>query len=233
VVGINNNPYIKIELTDETERLFDLAKIELHNYLHKQESDSNTDVFIGNVWDNWNSDEFNNKCRNVLPHTANLIDSISNSNVKKKFNILNEIKNTNSVLIHQDGASKPSSPWLAIENKALNKNDSVRDLLIHKDEFKLVDNVEDSNPKFESFDIDSKKVLNKKGMNTNKSVKLHFLIDDTKKLFIYDNVEDKFYIPTDDTKILLFSPYDYHGTFDGSYGISIQVAASKLNEFNY
>ena len=231
MVGINNSPYIKIELTSEQKKFFELAKIELHNYLHKQQSDSSLEVFIGNTTQAWSTEEFMDRCRNTLPHTTNLIDSFSKSGVRKKFNILNEIKGANQVKIHQDAAPIPCEPHNAIEDKALNKNDSIRDLLICKDEFKLVDNVKDSNPKFESLDIDFEKILNNKYKDLNGNVILHFLIDDTKKLFIYDNVEDKFHTPTDDTKVLVFQPYDYHGTLDGSYGISIQVQASPLSDY--
>ena len=108
---------------------------------------------------------------------------------------------------------------------------SIHDLILEKEEFKIVEKEEDVNPIYNGLDLDFEAVIKaEQGDNYNEYIKhtykLHLIISPTKTLFIYDNVEDVIY-PID-CRATIFNARDYHDADKNSHGISIQFPMTPM-----
>jgi hypothetical protein len=212
VVGlIKNNtkvPFISLDSFVNT-AWYQAAREELENYKIKQDTQG-LEVFVGYNGTDWNTNEFFQKRqRTALPNTTNYINTFSENLVP--FNIRWEDPAQSNVLIHQDIALFPSSPWKdLIPNYKQSLKESIKDLKI-----------EDMN----GLEFDYDQYLKEKygtgyGSEVKAYYKLHMIISSAKSLYIYDNMEDKIHDVV--SLVSVFNARDYHDTRPGSHGISIQ-----------
>lgn len=208
---IKNNtkvPFISLESFIDTSK-YQAAKEELKNYKIKQDTEG-VEVFVGYNETDWNTNEsFQKRQRTALPKTTDYINIFSDSIIP--FNIRWEDPTQSNVLLHQDVALFPSSPWEdLIPNYKQSLKESIKDLKIA-----------DKN----GLEFDYEKYLKEKlKVDYNSEIKgyykLHMVISSHKSLYIYDNVEDTIHDIT--SLVSVFNARDYHDTRLGSRGISIQ-----------
>ena len=219
-----NVPFISLEnFIDETK--FNNAHDELQNYLLEQENNG-ADVFVGYNGTDWASDEFQSKQKSTLPKTYEYISSFCKEGVP--FNIRYSPKGQNIVLLHQDDAAQldATTPLNAlVPNYKDYLNNSFYDLLLDKDNFKIVKNIDEVNPIYNGLDFDYNAYLEdtfkEDYVNIVKgSYKLHLMISPEKSIFVYDNVTDTMH--NIESKATVFNAKDYHDTLKDSWGISIQ-----------
>jgi len=233
---IKNNevlPYISLENFINKDE-FEKALKELECYIVKQ-NNQNADVFIGYNGTDWQSEIFQNKQKNTLPLTTKYINNFCKNEMP--FNIRYSPENNNIVLLHQDDAAQLNNKnptYSLIPNYKDYLKDSIYELFINKNNFKIVKNKKDVNPIYNGLDFDYSEYLKNKFKNDytdeiKKTYKLHLILSPKKTMFIYDNVTDT--IHHIKTKAAIFNAKDYHDTLKSSYGISIQFPMSP-NLFN-
>ena len=208
---IKNNtkvPFISLESFINASK-YQAAKEELKDYKIKQDTEG-LEVFVGYNGTDWISDHlFQKRQRTALPNTTDYINVFSETIVP--FNIRWEDPTQSNVLLHQDVALFPTSPWEDLmPNYKQNLKESIKDLKIG-----------DKN----GLEIDYEKHLKEEyGTEYNSEIKkyykLHMIISNAKNLYIYDNVEDRIHDIT--SPVSVFNARDYHDTRPGSHGISIQ-----------
>jgi hypothetical protein len=219
-----NVPFISLENFIDGTKLNNVQD-ELHTYLLEQENNG-ADVFVGYNGTDWASDEFQSKQKNTLPKTYEYISSFCKEGVP--FNIRYSPKEQNIVLLHQDDAAQLDNrtPLNAlVPNYKDYLNNSVYDLLLDKDNFKIVKNIDEVNPIYNGLDFDYNAYLEDTFKENyidivKGSYKLHLIISPEKSIFVYDNVTDT--IHHIDSKATVFNAKDYHDTLKDSWGISIQ-----------
>ena len=175
----------------------------------KEELRSNTGLkFIGYNGSDWADDIFQVEQVQSLPKTADFISTFCNT--LPPFNIRWE-DSSNTVLLHQDLAPFPCSPWNDLVPGYKSKlKDSIRELKISEDNGL-------------SFDYDThlkEHYGNEYESKVKKGYKLHMIMSNTKSLFIYDNVTDTIY--DINSTVSVFNARDFHDTRPNSQGISIQ-----------
>jgi len=227
-------PFISLEKFIDEAKL-QAALEEMESYKLKQDTEG-AEVFVGYNGFDWNVDEsFQQRQKDVLPLTMEYIKLFCKEEVP--FNIRFSPKDANIVLLHQDW--QPNLQNLtAVNSLPLNYkellNDSIHDLILQKEEFKIVDKEEDVNPIYNGLDLDYEKVIKaEQGDNYDDYIKntykLHLIISPEKTLFIYDNVDDV--IHNINCRATVFNARDYHDADKNSNGISIQFPMNP-NLFN-
>ena len=175
----------------------------------KEELRDNKDLkFIGYNGSDWADSTFQVEQVQALPKTVEFISIFCKT--LPSFNIRWEDEGT-TVLLHQDLAPFPCSPWNDLVSGYKSKlKHSIKELKISEDNGL-------------SFDYDShlKEQYGKEyESEIKKGYKLHMIMSDSKSLFIYDNVTDTIYDIT--STVSVFNARDFHDTRPGSWGISIQ-----------
>jgi hypothetical protein len=222
----NKVPFISLDSFIDSDKL-NAAEQELLAYKEKQDNEG-AEVFVGYNGFDWNIDEeFQTRQKEALPLTMEYIKLFCEDGVP--FNIRYSPKDNNIVLLHQDWQPKldklTAVNSLPLNYKELLDGGSIHNILLEKEEFKIVDKESDVNPIYNGLDLDFAAVVKEEqGGDYNEYIKntykLHLIISPTKTLFIYDNVEDIIY-PID-CKATAFNARDYHDADKNSYGISIQ-----------
>jgi hypothetical protein len=203
VVGLIKNstkvPFISLQDFVDSSK-YEAAKEELHSNIGLR--------FIGYNGSDWADITFQAEQIKALPNTVDFISTFCKT--LPPFNIRWEDLSS-TVLLHQDLAPFPCSPWNDLVSGYKSKlADSIKELVI-------------SNDNGLSFDYDShlKEQHGKEYENeVKKGYKLHMIMSDTKSLFIYDNVTDTIY--DIDSTVSIFNARDFHDTRPNSQGISIQ-----------
>jgi hypothetical protein len=203
VVGlIKNNtkvPFISLQDFIDSSK-YEAAREELHNNKNLK--------FIGYNGSDWADNVFQVEQVDRLPKTVDFIYTFCKT--LPPFNIRQE-NSDSTVLLHQDLAPFPCSPWndLIPDYKSKLKN-SIKELKISEDHGL-------------SFDYDSylkKQYGIEYESEVKKSYKLHMIMSDSKSLFIYDNITDTIY--DINSTVSIFNARDFHDTRPNSRGISIQ-----------
>jgi hypothetical protein len=226
-----NVPFISLERFIDESKL-QAALEEMEAYKVKQDTEG-AEVFVGYNGFDWNIDEeFQNRQKEALPLTMEYIKLFCKDGVP--FNIRYSPKDANIVLLHQDW--QPNLDKLtAVNSLPLNYKElldnSIHDLLLEKEGFKIVEREEDVNPIYNGLDLDFAAVIKaEQGDDYDEYIKntykLHLIISPEKTLFIYDNVTDTIY-PIDG-KATAFNARDYHDADKDSHGISIQFPMNPL-----
>jgi hypothetical protein len=175
----------------------------------KEELRSSKDLkFIGYNGSDWADITFQVEQVQALPKTVEFIYTFCKT--LPPFNIRWEDSNS-TVLLHQDLAPFPCSPWNDLVPGYKSKlKDSIKELKISEDNGLSFD-----------YDIHLKEHCgNKYESEVKKGYKLHMIMSDGKSLFIYDNITDT--IHDINSTVSVFNARDFHDTRPGSQGISIQ-----------
>lgn len=175
----------------------------------KEELHSNKNLkFIGYNGSDWANSTFQAEQVQALPKTAEFISIFCKT--LPPFNIRWEDEES-TVLLHQDLAPFPCSPWNDLVPGYKSKlKDSIKKLKISEDNGLSFD-----------YDIHLKEQCGKEyESEVKKGYKLHMIMSDSKSLFIYDNVTDTIY--DINSTVSVFNARDFHDTRPGSQGISIQ-----------
>lgn len=229
MVGVYKNgnkiPFISLEKF-LNENMLNSAMKELAEYKIKQDTE-NLEIFIGYNGTDWNlNNDFQMRQKIALPNTWEYIQSYCKESVP--FNIRWSAEHENNVLLHRDmqPVVNHSRPWESLESSYKSKlTNSYYEVLKNKENFKLTDNLDETNPEYNLIDFDYESNL-KTEMGDNyfnvikNSYKLHMIMSNTKTLFVYDNTKD--IIHDFNCRVAIFNARDFHDTFLNSWGISIQ-----------
>jgi len=203
VVGLIKNstkvPFISLQDFVDNSK-YQAAKEELHGNIGLR--------FIGYNGSDWADITFQADQIKALPRTVDFISTFCKT--LPSFNIRWEDSNS-TVLLHQDIAPFPCSPWndLVAGYKSKLKN-SIKELKTSEDNGL-------------SFDYDThlkQQFGDEYESEIKKGYKLHMIMSDNKSLFIYDNVTD--IIHDINSTVSIFNARDFHDTRPNSQGISIQ-----------
>lgn len=203
MVGLIKNstkvPFISLQDFVDNSK-YQSAKEELHGNIGLR--------FIGYNGPDWADITFQADQIKALPRTVDFISTFCKT--LPPFNIRWEDSNS-TVLLHQDIAPFPCSPWndLVSGYKSKLKN-SIKELKISEDNGL-------------SFDYDThlkEQYGNEYESEVKRGYKLHMIMSDNKSLFIYDNVTDTIY--DINSTVSIFNARDFHDTRPNSQGISIQ-----------
>ena len=203
MVGLIKNsakvPFISLQDFVDNSK-YQAAKEELRNNIALK--------FIGYNGSDWADDAFQVEQVQSLPKTADFISTFCKT--LPPFNIRWE-DSSSTVLLHQDLAPFPCSPWNDLVPGYKSKlKDSIQELKISEDNGL-------------SFDYDThlkEQYGNEYESEIKKGYKLHMIMSDNKSLFIYDNVTDT--IHDINSTVSVFNARDFHDTRPDSQGISIQ-----------
>lgn len=203
MVGLIKNstkvPFISLQDFVDNSK-YQAAKEELHGNIGLR--------FIGYNGSDWADITFQADQIKALPRTVDFISTFCKT--LPSFNIRWEDSNS-TVLLHQDIAPFPCSPWndLVAGYKSKLKN-SIKELKTSEDNGL-------------SFDYDThlkQQFGDEYESEIKKGYKLHMIMSDNKSLFIYDNVTD--IIHDINSTVSIFNARDFHDTRPNSQGISIQ-----------